>query len=128
MGRHSVMLSPDSVRRVMPPTTMTARTRAEESKSQFPTAGGEITGSCSCCWADTASAGSSSAPLDEKKRGSSADDLGRVAVVAIGSRLENAAMEYGRVRKGVRVRICARVEKNALEVIGLRIGWCRSLR
>jgi len=45
IGRHSVMLSPDSVRRVTPPTAMTAMTRAEESKSQFPTAGGEITGS-----------------------------------------------------------------------------------
>jgi hypothetical protein len=64
MGRHSVMLSPDSVRRVTPPTTMTAMTRVEESKSQFPTAGGESTGRCcasGCCpWA---------LPFEEKKRG-----------------------------------------------------------
>jgi hypothetical protein len=65
MGRHSVMLSPDSVSRVTPPTTMTAMTRVEESKSQLPTAGGESTGSCCaavCC---------PYAPplLEEKKRG-----------------------------------------------------------
>ena len=63
MGRHSVMLSPDSVRRVTPPTTMTAMTRVEESKSQFPTAGGESTGSCcasGCC--------QSALPFEEKKR------------------------------------------------------------
>lgn len=62
-GRHSVMLSPDSVSRVTPPTTMTAMTRVEESKSQFPTAGGESTGSCcasGCCCCLS---------FDEKKRG-----------------------------------------------------------
>jgi hypothetical protein len=63
MGRHSVMLSPDSVRRVTPPTTITAMTRVEESKSQFPTAGGESTGSCcasGCCQC--------ALPFEEKKR------------------------------------------------------------
>ncbi len=40
IGRHSVMLSPDSVRRVMPPTTMIAKTSVEENMSQRPTAGG----------------------------------------------------------------------------------------
>jgi hypothetical protein len=123
MGRHSVMLNPDSVRRVTPPTTMTARTRTEESKSQCPTTGGEITGSGSCRWADAAGAAvagsSSSAPFDEKKRGSSAD-LGGVVVV-VDPRLENAAREYGRVQ----VRI--RMGKETLDNGGLRVGWCRSL-
>lgn len=44
MGRHSVMLRPDSVRRVTPPTTMTAKTNADEKRSQRPTAGGANTG------------------------------------------------------------------------------------
>jgi hypothetical protein len=107
MGRHSVMLNPDSVRRVTPPTTMTARTRTEESRSQFPTAGGEITGSGSCCLADAAGAAAagsnSSAPFEEKKRGSSADRGGVVGVVVVGPRLENAAKEYRRVQVRIRV-------------------------
>ena len=37
MGRHSVILRPDSVRRVTPPTTITAKTRVEENISQLPT-------------------------------------------------------------------------------------------
>ena len=45
MDRHSVMLSPDSVSRVTPPTTMTAKTSAEESMSQLSTAGGECAAS-----------------------------------------------------------------------------------
>jgi hypothetical protein len=45
MGRHSVMLRPDSVRRVTPPTVMTAKTRVDEKRSQRPTGGGERTGS-----------------------------------------------------------------------------------
>jgi hypothetical protein len=117
MGRHSVMLSPDSVRRVTPPTTMTARTRTEESKSQFPTAGGDITGSCwlCCCCADDDAddADNSSAPFDEKNRCSSADP-GK-AVVVVGPELENAAREYGRVQ--VRGRVGARVEKNLPGVV-----------
>ena len=64
MGRHSVMLNPDSVRRVMPPTTMTAKTRVEERKSQFATAGVESTGSC-------ASGCQCASLFDEKKRGGS---------------------------------------------------------
>lgn len=44
MGCHSVMLRPDSVRRVTPPTTMTAKTNADEKRSQRPTAGGANTG------------------------------------------------------------------------------------
>lgn len=44
-GRHSVMLSPDSVSRVTPPTMMTAKTNADEKRSQLPTAGGANTGS-----------------------------------------------------------------------------------
>jgi len=45
MGCHSVMLNPDSVRRVMPPTTMMANTSVEDKSSQRPTAGGDRTGS-----------------------------------------------------------------------------------
>lgn len=37
IGRHSVMLKPDSVRRVTPPTAMIAKTRVEENRSHFPT-------------------------------------------------------------------------------------------
>lgn len=44
MGRHSVMLRPDSVRRVTPPTTMTVKTNADDKRSQRPTAGGANTG------------------------------------------------------------------------------------
>lgn len=40
IGRHSVMLKPDSVRRVTPPTTTTTRTKREEIMSHIPTAGG----------------------------------------------------------------------------------------
>ena len=87
MGRHSVMLSPDSVRRVTPPTTMTAMTRVEESKSQFPTAGGESTGR----WV------AGSVPFDEKKRGSKAD-LGRANDPGLG----NSANEYSRVLRGAK--------------------------
>ena len=90
IGRHSVMLRPDSVRRVMPPTTMTAMTSVEDIKSQFATAGGEITGS----WA-----GAGSAPFDEKKRGSSGTDfLGR-SVSPGGLFLGNPANECSRVRE-----------------------------
>lgn len=84
MGRHSVMLSPDSVSRVTPPTTMTAITSADESMSQFPTAGGESTGS--------SAAGSGDVPLDEKKRGSSAGFVEGVPCQC----LEGLANEYGR--------------------------------
>ena len=39
IGLHSVMLSPDSVNRVTPPTTMIPRTRTDESISHRPIAG-----------------------------------------------------------------------------------------
>ena len=68
MGRHSVMLRPDSVRRVTPPTTMTAKTNAEETKSHRPTTGGASTGSedvSSLEWDE----------LVEKKRGPSSRSL-----------------------------------------------------
>jgi hypothetical protein len=88
IGRHSVMLSPDSVRRVTPPTTMTAMTRVEENKSQFPTAGGESTGS----WA------ASSVSFDEKKR-CSVTDLGSDD----GHGLENLVNVCNWVRGGTKV-------------------------
>jgi len=59
------MLNPDSVRRVTPPTTMTPKTRVEQRKSQFATAGVESTGS----WA---SGSQCALPFDEKKRSGSA--------------------------------------------------------
>lgn len=40
IGRHSVILRPDSVRRVTPPTTITAKTSVDDRSSQRPTAGG----------------------------------------------------------------------------------------
>lgn len=44
MGRHSVILKPDWVRRVTPPTKMTAKTRAEDASSHLPTDGRDSTG------------------------------------------------------------------------------------
>jgi hypothetical protein len=78
------MLSPDSVSRVTPPTTITAITSTDESMSQFPTAGVESTGS--------SAAGSGVVPLDEKNRGSSAGVVERVP----GQCLESLTNEYGR--------------------------------
>lgn len=43
-GFHSVMLRPDSVRRVTPPTTTMPNTKAEENMSQYPTEGRESGG------------------------------------------------------------------------------------
>jgi hypothetical protein len=84
------MLSPDSVSRVTPPTTITAMTSTDESMSQFPTAGVESTGS--------SAAGSGVVPLDEKNRGSSAGVVERVPDQC----LESLTNEYGRaaVRNG----------------------------
>jgi hypothetical protein len=45
MGLHSVMLKPDSVRRVIPPTTMMAKTRVDDTMSHIPTGRGGNTGS-----------------------------------------------------------------------------------
>ena len=84
MGRHSVMLSPDSVSRVTPPTMMTAMTSADESMSQFPTAGGDSTGS--------SAAVRGIVPLDEKKRGSSAGVVEEVP----GRGLDSLTNEYCR--------------------------------
>lgn len=50
IGRHSTMLNPDSVSRVIPPTTTILNTRAEDARSQFETEGGDNDGSGgSCC-------------------------------------------------------------------------------
>jgi hypothetical protein len=38
-GRHSVILNPDSVKRVTPPTTMTPSTKRDETSNHLPTAG-----------------------------------------------------------------------------------------
>lgn len=61
IGFHSVILRPDSVRRVTPPTTITAKTRTEENMSHPATGGGESTGSSAVA-----------AALLEKNRGSKA--------------------------------------------------------
>lgn len=63
IGRHSVILRPDSVRRVTPPTTMTAKTSTDDNSNHPATGGGESTGS------SAASAGAAEA-LAEKNRGS----------------------------------------------------------
>jgi len=43
IGLHSVILKPDSVRRVTPPTTMIPKTKTEEAMSHLPTErGGRI--------------------------------------------------------------------------------------
>lgn len=46
-GFHSVMLRPDSVRRVTPPTTMIPKTRALHPRSQLDTAGVDNVGRAS---------------------------------------------------------------------------------
>lgn len=74
IGFHSVILSPDSVNRVTPPTTITAKTKPEDINNHLPTAGGESTGR-----------GGDEAALDEKKRGSKRVDL---------CALDEAATEY----------------------------------
>lgn len=43
-GRHSVMLRPDSVRRVRPPKITMPKTEAAEASSQYPTAEDETSG------------------------------------------------------------------------------------
>jgi hypothetical protein len=65
IGRHSVMLKPDSVRRVTPPTTITAKTKVDDKRSHRPTEGGDNT--------KTSSAGGI---LAEKKRPSRARSRG----------------------------------------------------
>ena len=45
MGFHSVILKPDSVSRVTPPTTTVPNTNTEEKSSQYPTEGGDNGGS-----------------------------------------------------------------------------------
>ena len=74
------MLSPNSVSRVTPLTTMTAETTVEESISQFLTTGGGR-------W----EAGSSVVPLEEKNPGSSAG-----LIEGVPSSLKN---EYGHTGK-----------------------------
>lgn len=68
-GRHSVMLRPDSVKRVTPPTTITANTRVEDASSHIATGGGESTG-------NSAAEGKAEDALEEKNRGSKVGLLG----------------------------------------------------
>lgn len=65
-GFHSVILRPDSVRRVTPPTTMTAKTRAEERSSQRATGGGESMGRLFSGSDGSADEGAAAAPVEEK--------------------------------------------------------------
>jgi hypothetical protein len=68
-GLHSVMLKPDSVRRVTPPTTITAKTSPADPSNHPPTPGDDSTGS----WVTLAFA--------EKNRGSNRADLRAVDVI-----------------------------------------------
>jgi hypothetical protein len=61
IGRHSVMLKPDSVRRVTPPTTTIAKTKVEDIMSHIPTERGARMGN--------GGVDDASAVLDEKNRG-----------------------------------------------------------
>ena len=77
IGFHSVILKPDSVRRVTPPTTITAKTRAEDANNHIATGGGVKVGSSSALveWEDDSrllakSAARDADALEEKKRGS----------------------------------------------------------
>lgn len=77
IGFHSVILKPDSVRRVTPPTTMTAKTRAEDANSHIATGGGVKVGSSSGLvecddfpLSPTSSASRDTDAFEEKKRGS----------------------------------------------------------
>lgn len=62
IGRHSVILKPDSVRRVTPPTTIITKTNADEKSNQRPTEGGDRTGKGT-------DGAANCALLAEKKRG-----------------------------------------------------------
>jgi hypothetical protein len=102
IGRHSVMLNPDSVRRVTPPTTMTAKTRVEERKSQFATAGVESTGRCCAPGCQCAP------PFDEKKRGGSgclSTDLPVGRTVGPVGELEKNLEKCGLVRERVEIGV-----------------------
>jgi hypothetical protein len=52
MGCHSVILNPDSVRRVTPPTTIIANTSVDENNSHRPTPGVAIVGNGAVAPAD----------------------------------------------------------------------------
>ena len=72
IGFHSVMLKPDSVRRVTPPTTITAKTNPADPINHPPTPGDDSTGS----WA--------ALTFEEKNRGSKRVDLRAVDATAEG--------------------------------------------
>ena len=100
-GRHSVILRPDSVNRVTPPTTITAKTKAEEVRSHIATGGGESTGS-------SAASTEAEEALDEKNRGSNVrccfttPESGRFCVQNPFVRFETLL----RARVTVRVLVC----------------------
>ena len=72
IGFHSVMLKPDSVRRVTPPTTITPNTNPADPRSHLPTPGDDNTGNWLMSWVALA--------FEEKNRGSKRVDL-RVAAL-----------------------------------------------
>jgi len=74
IGFHSVMLKPDSVRRVTPPTTITAKTNPADPINHPPTPGEDRIGNWSVSWVALA--------LEEKNRGSKRVDLRAVDVTA----------------------------------------------
>ena len=72
IGLHSVMLRPDSVRRVTPPTTITANTNQADPISHFPTPGGDSTGNLFASWVVLT--------FEEKNLGSNRGDLRMLAL------------------------------------------------
>ena len=74
IGFHSVMLSPDSVRRVTPPTTITAKTNPADPINHPPTPGDDSTGNWPMPWVVLV--------FEEKNRGSKRVDLRAVSVTA----------------------------------------------
>ena len=78
IGFHSVMLRPDSVRRVMPPTTITAKTNPAEPISHPPTPGDDKTGSwfVSCVALAFEEKNRGSKRVAQREVGAAAEDVG----------------------------------------------------
>jgi len=72
IGLHSVILRPDSVRRVTPPTTITEKTSHADPISHLPTPGGDNTGNRLVPWVGLT--------FEEKNRGSKRVDFRAVVL------------------------------------------------
>jgi hypothetical protein len=93
IGRHSVMLKPDSVRRVTPPTTITAKTKVDDKRSHRPTEGGGNT---------EGSTGGECEPLVDKGRPCRTCKGGRKIVEYLAG-LRNLGMELNNGAKALEV-------------------------